>query len=290
MDTVYHGLTADELARQLDVETTVESVDAYREENLRMSEEARLSFPAARLDVAYGGDPEQKLDIFAPPAPDNQPVMIYIHGGGWRSGSKNTASFVAKAMCGRGVIWVPIDYGLAPDYRIDAIVGHVRSAVAWVYDEIALYGGDPEEIYVSGNSAGGHLTGAILMPGWHGAYGVPANVVKGACAMSGVFDLDSLLLAAYGYNNELQLTAESARANSPQYHLPMEAGPLIVAVGAPEPDEFRRQSAAYAAAWAGMGLDGKHMEIPDANHFMMVRELGNPEGDLFNDVMEMIGV
>lgn len=290
MDTVYQGLTADELARQLDVEKTVESVDAYREKNLRMSEDARLLFPAARLDVAYGGDPEQKLDIFAPPEADNRPVMIYIHGGGWRGGSKDAASFAAKAMSGRGVVWIPIDYGLAPDYRIDAIVGHVRSAVAWVYDEIAGHGGDPGRIYVSGNSAGGHLTGTILMPGWHGAYGVPADVIKGACAMSGIFDLDSLLLASYGYNNELQLTAESARAYSPQYHLPAEAGPLIVAVGAPEPDEFRRQSSAYAAAWTERGLDGKHMEIPDANHFMMGRELGNPEGDLFNGVMDMIGV
>ncbi len=290
MDTVYQGLTADELARQMDVETTVENLDAYREKNLRMSEDARRLFPAARLDVAYGGDPEQKLDIFAPPAPDNQPVMIYIHGGGWRSGSKNAASFMAKAMSDRGVIWVPVDYGLAPNYRIDAMVNHVRSAVAWVYDEIAGHGGDPERIYVSGNSAGGHLTGTTLMPGWHGAYGVPTDVIKGACAMSGVFDLDSLLLATYGCNDELQMTAESARAYSPQYHMPMEAGPLIVAVGAPEPDEFRRQSAAYAAAWTETGLNGKHMEIPGANHFEMGRELGNPQGDLFNNVMEMIGV
>ena len=94
-----------------------------------------------------------------------------------------------------GVLWVPIDYGLAPDYTIDQIVEHTRAAVAWVYRNITAYGGDPENIYVSGNSAGGHLTGALLMPGWHQTHGLSEQVIKGACAMSGVFDLQALVHA-----------------------------------------------------------------------------------------------
>jgi len=286
-DIVYMGLTTEELAAQLDVETTTDDLPSYQQESADLSEAAREACPGT-LDIAYGDDPAQLLDIFAPEDADGAPVLIDIHGGGWRGGTKNSRSLCAPAVTEAGILWVPIDYGLAPDYTIDQIVHQARSAVAWVYKNIAEYGGDPEKIYVSGNSAGGHLTGSVLMPGWHGDYSLTDQTIKGACAMSGIFDMQALVHASYGYNDQLGMDMDTARTYSPLFHLPPAGCPLIVAVGEPEPDEFVRQSKVYYEAWKSDGFDATEIIVPGADHFVMSRQLSMPASEVYKAVTGMI--
>jgi len=166
-------------------------------------------------------------------------------------------------------MWVPIDYGLAPNYSIDQIIDHVRSAIVWLYLNGSNYGGDPSRLYVSGNSAGGHLTGCILMPDWHKNYGLPPDIVKGACAIRGVYDLKALVHAEHGYNNELGMDIETAQQFSPLFHLPPTGYPLLVAYGSFEPDEFKRQSNAYFEAWKKKGFSANKIIVENAHHFSM---------------------
>ncbi len=285
-EIVYEGYTAAGLAESLNPEVTIDDLPAYQQENGALSAAARERLPGT-CNIAYGAEEAQKLDIFAPAGSGN-PVLIDIHGGGWRGGSKDGRSLVAEAITGAGALWVPIDYGLAPAYRMDQIVDHVRSALTWVYNNIAEHGGDPDRIYVSGNSAGGHLTGATLMPGWHGDYGVPENVIKGACAMSGIFDLRALYHAEGGYKVELGLDLPTAETFSPLLHLPENGCPLIIGYGAPELDEFRRQSHVYYEAWKNAGFDATEVIVDGAHHFAMSRELANTVGALHKAVVEMI--
>ena len=286
-DNRYRGISQDELCRQLNVEITIDDLSGYQKEAATLSERARKTHPG-QYNLDYGGDEIQLLDIFAPEDADNLPVLIDIHGGGWRAGSKNIRSLAAPAINDAGVLWVPIDYGLAPDYTIDQIVEHARAAVAWVYRNITAYGGDPENIYVSGNSAGGHLTGALLMPGWHQNHGLSEQVIKGACAMSGVFDLQALVHAGPGHNDDLRMDLATARGHSPLFHLPDSGCPLIRAVGEPEPDEFRLQSRIFFEAWTSRGLPAQEIIVPDAHHFAMSRQLSLPESAVFEAVREMI--
>lgn len=283
---VYEGLTSVELAAALNVEQTIDDLPAYQQENGQLSAAARERLPGVR-DIAYGPDASQKLDIFAPDGA-GLPVLVDIHGGGWRAGSKDSRSMLAETITGAGIIWVPIDYGLAPDFNITQIIDHARSAVAWVYQNIAEYGGDPERLYVSGNSAGGHLTGTVLMPGWHGNYGVPEGLVKGACAMSGVFDLQALYFADGSFNDQLGMDQETAKANSPLFDLPGNGCPLILSYGAPELGEFIRQSQAYAEAWRKAGHSVTEIAVDGAHHFAMSRELDNADGDLHKAVVAMV--
>lgn len=289
MTVVYQGYTADELAFELDVEVTIDDLPGYQQESGVMSAATRAKI-GGKIDIPYGSEPLQKLDVFAPEGVNGAPVMVYIHGGGWRAGSKNGYSHPAEAMVDKGILWVPVDYGLAPDYTIDQLVDHVRQALAWVYTNITEHGGDPEKIYLSGNSAGGHLTGTLLMPGWHSSYGVPEDIVKGACAMSGVFDLEALVHATYGYNEQLQMDLPTARAHSPIYHLPSKSGPLIISWGAPELEGFRSQSRNYAQAARDAGLDVTEIEVPDAHHFAMGRQLTDPNTELSKATMAMMGI
>ncbi len=287
-DKVYGGYTAQELSVQYDPAATVVDLPAYQQWNAEQSKRVSAALKCER-DIAYGESRIQKLDIF-PPANSNAPVLLDIHGGGWTAGSKNGRSFPAEAIVPKGVMWVPIDYGLAPTYKLDAIVDHVRSAVAWTYRNIASHGGDPERIYVSGNSAGGHLTGTLLMPGWQAKYGLPENVIKGACAMSGVYDMTAVQLAADGPNEQLKMDEAEAKRNSPILHLPKQACPLIIGYGAPELPEFKRQSADFAKAWRAAGHSVKEIVVPGAHHFAMSREFASADSELHQAMMSMIGV
>ena len=283
---VYMGYTAKELAIQLDVAKTIKDLPAYQQESAEMSLKVVNNLDCFK-DVQYGNDEPQKLDIF-PAAVDRAPILVDIHGGGWRSGSRNIRSFPASSVTKAGVMWVPIDYGLAPNYSIHQMVDHVRSAIVWLYHNVSKYGGNPSKLYVSGNSAGGHLTGCILMPNWHKNFGVPSDIIKGACAISGVYDLQALVHAEYGYNDELGMDIETAQNFSPLFNLPTKGCPLIVSYGAPEPNEFRRQSRVYYEAWKDGGFPATEIVVNGAHHFAMSRQMSDPNSALFQAVTKMI--
>ena len=283
---VYMGYTATDLAIQLDVAKTIKDLPAYQQESAEMSHKVVTNLDCFK-DVQYGNDEPQKLDIF-PAAVDRAPILVDIHGGGWRSGSRNIRSFPASSVTKAGVMWVPIDDGLAPNYSIHQMVDHVRSAIVWLYHNVSKYGGDPSKLYVSGNSAGGHLTGCILMPNWHKNFGVPSDIIKGACAISGVYDLQALVHAEYGYNDELGMDIETAQNFSPLFNLPTKGCPLIVSYGAPEPNEFRRQSRVYYEAWKDGGFPATEIVVNGAHHFAMSRQMSDPNSALFQAVTKMI--
>lgn len=288
---VYNGMTAEQLAAGFNVASTVSDLPAYQAWNAEQSKRVSAAMPNER-NVPYGEADIQKLDIFAPGGNKNAnaPVLIDVHGGGWTAGSKNGRSFVAEAIVPKGVVWAPIDYGLAPTYKLDKIVDHVRQAVAWVYKNIKAHGGDPNRIYVSGNSAGGHLVATLLQPGWHAKHGIPEDTIKGACAMSGVYDMHAQRLAAGGPNEQLQMSEDEAQRSSPMFNIPKKGIPLIVAWGAPELENFKKQGADFAKAWRAAGHQCQEIVVPGAHHYAMSREFANKDSELHQAIMKMMGV
>lgn len=250
-----------------------------------LSDELVRAMPG-ELDVAYGdAGPRQTLDIFAP-GTGGAPVLVFIHGGYWFFNSKDPRRFPAREFVPRGIAWVPINYRLAPTVPMSDIVADVRNAVKWLYEHGAQYGCDPERIYVSGNSAGGHLTAELLSDDWPEQYGLPPDVVKGACAISGLYELEPLLECEP--NEKLRLDLASAKRHSPIYHPSGQPTPTIIACGGNESAEFRRQTAAYADILKEAGYPATHIEVAGHDHFSIIGELANPESPLFRAVIGMI--
>jgi len=105
------------------------------------------------------------LDIYQPNNCNSCPVIIYIHGGTWVLGDKGGLSYKAKAFTAQNYIYISINYRLSPDYPFPAHAWDVARAFFWVKNNIQNYGGDPQNIYLMGHSAGGHLAALITLDG-----------------------------------------------------------------------------------------------------------------------------
>ena len=231
----------------------------------------RLSAQYPRfLDLRYGPDERNRIDYF--PADRGGPVLVFIHGGYWQMRAKENFRFLAAGPLAHGIDVAFIAYTLAPEKRLDGIVGEVKAALEWFAARFSKSG-----VYVSGWSAGGHLTAMVLTQ----------HCVKGGLAISGIFDLEPIRLCYL--NEKLRLDEEEARRNSPILRLPGQANPLFIAYGTGELPELQRQSERYWLAWTQAGLPGKLAPLNGHDHFSILEELARPDGALTTLVRELVG-
>ena len=229
------------------------------------------------LGLAYGEQLRERLDLFLASNPA-APTLAYIHGGYWQMThqTKEMYSALAEGAVSHGLNVAVVEYTLAPEARMDRIVGEVRHAISWLHEHLGDYGADPGRIYVAGHSAGGHLT----------AMAMPLGEVRGGIAISGVYDLEPVRL---NYLNEkLGLDEAEARRNSPMLNFPPMAGPLIVTYGTAELPELCRQSVDYAQAWVERGLPGHLLPIDGADHFTILETMARPDGELMQALLSLV--
>ena len=209
------------------------------------------------MDLRYGKDERSRIDYFA--ARRDAPVLAFIHGGYWQNRAKELFAFVAEGPLAWGINVALVGYTLAPQKRLDGIVAEIHAALDWLSSSIGVLGGDKDRLFVSGWSAGGHLT----------AMAMSHPAVSGGLAISGIYDLEPMRLSYI--NDKLRLDEAEARRNSP--------GPtdkrLLITYGADELPELCRQSEDYAKL-----LKGKATAIPRRDHFTILEELASPHGAL----------
>jgi arylformamidase len=269
--TRWRELPREELERQYSPRLLVPDLQPYIERYASLSASARATLKVER-DLAYGPSADEVLDFF-PAAAKGAPVHVFLHGGYWRLLGKDDSAFAAPCFVHAGASFVALNYALAPKASLDEIVRQCRAAVAWLYRNVRDLGGDPERIFVSGSSAGGHLVGMLLADGWQAGLGLPHDVVKGGCAVSGIFDLEPLLRCAI--NETLRLDAAMARRNSPLRLTPRRGARVVVAWGEVETQEWKRQNKEYASCWENCGGNCETLEIAGRNHYDVILDLND---------------
>ncbi|MGH7276070.1 MAG: alpha/beta hydrolase [Candidatus Rokuibacteriota bacterium] len=253
----------------------------------RESERARAEL-RGRLDVAYGPSPGEALDIFPAPGPGPAPVHVFIHGGYWHRLDKADFSFVARGLLPAGAAVVVINYALIPAVPMDDLVRQCRASIGWVYRNAASFGGDQNRIAISGHSAGGHLVAMLMSTDWPAFDGLPADVVKAGCGISGLYDLEPIRRC---YLNEiLKLSPGAAQVNSPIHHPPVRSGPLLLAVGGLEGPEYHRQTHTLAEVWGSRGLRCEVLDLPGHHHFSIVADLLDPKSVLSRLLAKQLGL
>ena len=245
---------------------------------------ARLG-PPRRL--AYGPTDIEKLDIYITKRP-NAPINIFLHGGAWRSGNAKGAAYMSETFVDAGGHFISVDFNNAPevDGNVMIMAEQVRRAIAWVHKNAASFGGDPDRLYISGTSSGGHLAAVALTTDWQKDFGLPADTLKGGLCCSGMYDLYPVSLSARaGY---VKFTPEMIEKLSPQRHLDKLVAPVIVAHGTLETPEFQRQNREFAAAVKKAGKPVTFLIGEGYTHFEMFETLGNPYGLLGRAMLEQM--
>lgn len=233
------------------------------------------------LDIAYGARPRNRVDLFPGHGGQGQgPLIVFIHGGYWRSFDKSAFSHVAGPANAAGFDVAVPGYTLCPEVTVADIIDEMRQCCLHLGQRFN------RRLVVTGHSAGGHLAAAMAATEWP-LYGARADLIQACLSISGLFDLRPLL--ATPYNDDLRLSPAGAMAASPLFWPAPSRIAFESWVGAEESFEFRRQARSLAAAWEGLGLSCRYEEVAGENHFSIGDLLARPGHPLTRRLLELAG-
>ena len=239
-------------------------------------------------DIPYGKLSREKLDIY-PSLQRHSRTLLFIHGGYWQMLDKSMFHFIADGFHAHGVTTVLLTYPLAPEVTMDQMVLSCRKAITWLYSNLSAFNGDAHQMYVAGHSAGGHLAAMLMATDWpHFHRGLPGNLLKGICAISGLFNLVPIQLSYI--NNVLKMDMETAERNSPVRLEPSNACPLIIAVGEAETAAFNDQSNELYMCWKSKRITTQLLQLPAQNHFSIVESIIDPQSSLHQALRQLMKI
>ena len=256
------------------------------ERRVRDSVRGRIGEPER---LAYGPAEIERLDIYRSARPA-APVFVFIHGGAWRSGRSKDFTGPAEMFLAARAHYVVPDFAWVQDVggSLMVVADQVRRAVAWVFQNIARFGGDPNRLYLGGQSSGGHLAAVALTTDWRRDFALPADIIKGGMCISGMYDLTPVRLSAR--SAYVKFDDATVSALSPIHHLEQLRAPLIVAYGTRETPEFQRQNREFAAAVKAAGMQVQLLVGEHYNHFELPETLGNPYSLLGRAALDLMGL
>lgn len=261
------------------------------------SSSAKPSAPPAEFtvkvlaDLAYvegtGAHPKKhKLDLYLPEGAADFPVVVFIHGGAWITGDKNYLfglyGSVGRAFAKRGVGAAVINYRLTPDVAHPGHIQDVAKAFAWVKKNIKKHGGNPEQMFVSGHSAGGHLAALLSTDEQYlKAEGCCCKDVKGALCLSGVY-----YIPEFGalFDGIFTKDAKARREASPGHKVNGATPPTLVLYAADDFATLDLSAEMFGAALKTAKVTATVAKIPGKNHFSIITDIGKP-GDKTTEAM-----
>ncbi|BBK32411.1 hypothetical protein STHU_30450 [Allostella humosa] len=280
---IWTGLSADEHELQYNPQRAVPDFKDYQAGRQPANDRARETL-ACRRDLAYGPGRLHDLDFYPVPDQDRAPVHIFIHGGYWRAQDKANFAFVAEHLVANGIAVAVLNYALCPAATLDGVVASALNGIAWVAWNAQEMGGDPARITLSGHSAGAHLGAAALATDWT-LRELPADLIKGAVLISGIYDPTPAMRTSV--NEDIRLTEELARRHDYERAPVLARCPVEIVAGGQEPTHWIDQSFRYAHHLATHGLGPGVRVTPGFNHFDIMNQYQDPDSDVLRLVLRL---
>ncbi len=239
------------------------------------SEEAFARLKPRRL--TYGDKPIEGLDYYACGKP-GAGIAIFVHGGAWRSGVARNFAHLADTFVGFGLNCAVLDFNNIDevDGNLLTMASQVRHGVAWIARNAGMLGANGERLFLAGHSSGAHLAGCAVVTDWAKDFGLPANVIKGAALLSGMYDMTPVALSKR--SEYVRFTPETIERLSAIGRLENVHCPILLGYGKLESPEFQRQTSAFAQALVAAGKPHELIVADGTNHFEMLEALHNPLG------------
>lgn len=216
------------------------------------------------------------LDIYKPRALSNVPVLLFVHGGGWQDGDKSLYSYLGRTFASRGFTTVVISYRLTPEVMHPGHIQDVARAFAWIYRNIAQQGGDPERIFITGHSAGGHLVALLALDERYlQGEGLSTDLIRGAMPISGVYDITAIP----GFESVFGSDPEARRDASPLAHVDEKQPPFLISYAQFDFPTLGDQARELARLLQEHSTPVELLEAPRKDHITIVGQIGIP-GDL----------
>ena len=274
------------LDHEYDLRAAFPDYDVYFEKWRAKSRKARESLSCS-IDVPYGTGPRDRVDFFPSRSPAPSPLLIYIHGGYWRSLDKSDFSFLAPPYVGRDVSLALINYDLFPGTTMTKVVEQVRGACRWVANNAETLGAEYNAVHLAGWSAGAHLA-AMVLCGTGGAWAGHKLRPSSLLAISGVYDLAPIMQTSA--NVDLVLDGDQVKPNSPIHLTPphQPSCPIKLVWGADETAAFHSQSASLARTWRMKGIEVTTLKAPGVHHYAVMDALADENSEVFRASADLL--
>lgn len=253
-----------------------------------LADEAKMKITR---DLAYGDDPLQKLDVYAPPEAKALPTIVWIHGGGWEKGDKANIHEKPAALTAKGFLFVSVNYRLLPSVIMGDIVRDVAKSVGWVHQHVAEHGGDPRRLFIMGHSAGAQLAALLCTDERYcKAEGVPFADLKGCVPVDGdTYDIPLIIATAtaqrltagqpepkYGHREKFG-TPEQWVDYSAVNHVDRDQGtPPFLLLHVADHENTSAQARRLGAVLTKAGIENQVFGASRTNHNQMNADLGAP--------------
>lgn len=242
------------------------------------------------------GKDAQQLSVFAPAKHKLlKKVLVFVYGGNWNSGKRGLYNFFGNRMARKGVVTVIVDYPKSPQAGYDEMANDVALAVKWVKDHIADYGGDPEHIFISGHSAGGHLAALVAIKKDYFERLHIANPLKG------VILIDAAGLDMYGYLRSENLkegdtylhtfTSDPAqwKAASPLYFLHASMPPMLIYRGGKTYPSIIESNEKFVSALKQYVPSPDYHILKGKKHVPMILQFFNTVNPRYREITRFMG-
>ncbi|MDP8915720.1 MAG: alpha/beta hydrolase [Pseudomonadota bacterium] len=227
-------------------------------------------------DESYGPHARNRLDVYVPARGDGapKPILVFLYGGSWSDGRKETYPFAALAFAGRGFVTVVPDYRLVPEVRYPTFLEDNAAAVRWARDNAVRFGADPNRIVLVGHSAGAYNAAMLALDQrWLDRAGVPRSSIRAWAGLAGPYDFlpldDPATIAAFGRTPDLPATQPGA-------YVDRADPPAFLATGSTDERVAPRHTRDLAARLQAEGVPVETRFYPTVGHVGIVLALSSP--------------
>lgn len=224
-------------------------------------------------NVPYGPDARNRMDVYAPQNARNAPVVLFIHGGSWENGDKDGHKFVGESLARAGYVTAVMSYRLAPQNRYPTYVQDSALALKVLRDRATSFGGDPDDLFVSGHSAGAfNAVEVVDNERWLREAGVPVFAVRGVIGIAGPYSYDFREFASR------RAFPEGATPDQvmPDRHVRPDAPPHLLLVAANDTTVYPQNAINMESALKKAGVPVTRTVLPRLNHITIMAAVARP--------------